>query len=56
MLESKKEANKRWNSENREKVRYYNSKSSAKSFVNNYATKEDLLELINIINEKLKSN
>ena len=52
---AKKAANKKWDQANRERKRYINAKSQAKSFVNNYATSEDLENLIKIIEKKQKN-
>lgn len=46
------EANKRWQERNREKTRYLNSRSSARGFIRNRATEEDLLELEELIEER----
>ncbi len=52
MVEAKKreavynpEAQKRWNEKNKERRSYLSSRSSARSFIRNKATKEDLKEL-----------
>lgn len=43
------EANKRWQEKNREKTRYLRDRSTARSFVRNRATAEDLDELVALI-------
>lgn len=43
------EANKRWQEQNRERTRYLRSRSTARSFVKNQATKEDIEELEQLI-------
>ncbi|WEV44563.1 hypothetical protein OZX60_03755 [Streptococcaceae bacterium ESL0687] len=53
MATSQTEANKRWQEKNKERTRYLNERSRARGFIRNKATKEDLLELKNIIEEKL---
>lgn len=53
-IDSKKEADKNWADKNRERRNYLSKRSSARSFINNNATNEDLLELKKIIEEKLK--
>ncbi|QHJ83730.1 MAG: hypothetical protein [Caudoviricetes sp.] len=54
LSEAKKAANKKWDMANRERKRYINAKSQAKSFVRNYATQDDLENLKKIIEEKQK--
>lgn len=54
--EAQVEANRRYlanNPEAKEKNRYYSERSTAKRFINNRATKEDLENLIELINERL---
>ena len=46
------EAQKRWNDKNKERVNYLGSRSSARSFIRNKATKEDLQELKILIEER----
>lgn len=53
-IDSKKQADKNWSEKNREHRNYLSKRSSARSFINNNATNEDLLELKKIIEEKLK--
>ncbi len=48
------EASKRWNEKNPERRRYNSTKSSARSFIRNRATEEDLSELETLINERRK--
>lgn len=48
------EANKRWIDKNREHANYLRSKSSARSFIRNRATKDDIEELQKLIEERLK--
>ncbi len=43
------EANKRWQEQNRERTRYLRNRSTARSFVKNQATKEDIEELEQLI-------
>lgn len=45
---------KRWEQANRENRRYRSYKSSARTFVRKYATTEDLNDLANMIELKLK--
>jgi hypothetical protein len=48
------EANKRWQSQNKEKSNYLKSRSTARSFIKNKATKEDIEELETLIAERKK--
>lgn len=53
------EANKKWQEQNRGKARYLRNRSTARSFLRNQATKEDLEELKQLIKareELLKEN
>lgn len=43
------EANKRWQEKNREKTKYLRNRSTARSFIKNQATKEDIEELKELI-------
>lgn len=51
--EAQKRANAKWDSENRERRNYLSKRSSARGFIRNKATLEDLLELRDMIDEKL---
>jgi hypothetical protein len=46
------EANKKWQDKNREKARYLRDRSTARSFIKNRATLEDLQELKQLIEER----
>jgi len=46
------EANKRWQEKNREKTKYLRNRSTARSFVRNQATEEDLAELLQLMQER----
>ena len=48
------EYNKRWTEKNRDHKSYLSSRSSARSFIRNKATKEDLEELKQLISEREK--
>lgn len=48
------EADKRWNEKNKERRNYLGQRSSARSFIRNKATKEDLDELEILIEERRK--
>ena len=47
--EAQKKADDKWRKENKEHATYLRSRSSARSFIRNKATKEDLQELENLI-------
>lgn len=51
--EARKKANAKWASQNRERRNYLTKRSSARGFIRNNATQEDLLELRDMIDEKL---
>lgn len=51
--ESQKKADKKWRDNNREHASYLRGRSSAKSFIRNKATKEDLEELKKLIEEQM---
>lgn len=48
-----KEYDKRWIEKNREHKRYLSYRSTSRSFIRNSATKDDLLELKKLIDDKL---
>lgn len=50
-----KEANKRWIEKNKEYRNYLNRRSNARGFIRNLAKKEDLQELKELIEKKLKN-
>ncbi|RRK09781.1 hypothetical protein D1831_10755 [Lactiplantibacillus garii] len=50
--EAKKRANKKWNTQNRERVRYTNARSAARSFIKNRATTADLDELAELMDAR----
>ncbi len=45
-------ANEKWEVKNREHSNYLKARSSARSFINNKSTLEDLLEFESLINER----
>ena len=47
-------ANKRWNERNREHRNYLTKRSTSRGFIRNHATKDDLLELQELIRKNLK--
>lgn len=53
-LTAQQRANKKWNERNREHRNYLTKRSTSRGFIRNHATKEDLLELQKLIQEKLK--
>lgn len=54
-LTAQQRANKKWNEKNREHRNYMTKRSTARGFIRNHATKEDLLELQELIQKKLKN-
>lgn len=52
--EAQTKANKNWAEKNREYSSYLRSRSSARSFIRNKATEEDLKELEQLIEERRK--
>lgn len=54
MTNAQTKATKKWNKNNREHRNYLSKRSSARSFIRNHATEEDLDELENLIKEKKK--
>lgn len=54
--EAQKEAKRRWRAKNREKERYYSRKATAKTFIREMATAEDLQELQEEISKRRKLN
>ena len=49
------EYNRRWAEKNKERRRYLSYRSSARSFIRNYANSEDLEELEDLIEKKKKN-
>lgn len=52
MTNAQQKATKRWNEQNREHRNYLSKRSSARSFIRNHATVDDLNELEELIKEK----
>ena len=48
------EADRRWKEKNREHRNYLTGRGAARSFIRNKATKDDLLELKSLIEERLR--
>ena len=55
-LTPQQRATKKWNEKNKERRNYLSKRSAARSFIRNSATKKDLLELKEIIEENLKKH
>ena len=53
-LTAQQRATKKWNEKNKERRNYLSKRSAARSFIRNNATKDDLLELKELIEENLK--
>ena len=53
-LTPQQRANKKWNARNREHKNYLTKRSTSRGFIRNNATKDDLLELQELIKENLK--
>ena len=53
-LTPQQKANKKWNSRNREHRNYLTKRSTSRGFIRNHATKDDLLELQELIRKNLK--
>ena len=53
-LTAQQRANKKWNERNREHRNYLTRRSSSRGFIRDHATKDDLLELQELIKENLK--
>ncbi|MCI1553524.1 MAG: hypothetical protein LKH74_06305 [Levilactobacillus sp.] len=50
--EARAKANKEWNEKNKDRMRYLSARSSARSFIRNKATQEDLQELRELIKQR----
>ena len=53
-LTPQQRANKKWNARNREHRNYLTKRSTSRGFIRNNATKDDLLELQELIQKKFK--
>ena len=53
-LTPQQRANKKWNEKNREYRNYLTKRSTSRGFIRNNATKDDLLELQELIRKNLK--
>lgn len=54
MSEARKEANKKWDNNNKERMKYLRYRSYTKTFINKLSTVEDLDELAALIEERRK--
>lgn len=54
LSKAKAESNKRWDDKNKDKKRIYRYRSYARKYVRDIASKDDLLELQQMIVDKLK--
>lgn len=54
LTEAQKRAKQKYNEKNKEKTRYYSYKASAKSFIRNNATLEDLEDIEKLIEDVKK--
>jgi hypothetical protein len=52
LSEAKKRANARWNAKNKDKQLIYTTKSSAKKFIKEFATEDNLKELEQLIAQR----
>ena len=53
-LTAQQRANKKWNERNREHRNYLTKRSTSRGFIRNHATKDDLLELQELIQERFE--
>lgn len=51
---AKAKANKKWDEQNKERKKYIVKRSTAKGFIRNYATLEDIASLRELIDEREK--
>lgn len=54
--EAQKRANKKWNEKHKEENRIYRYRSYARKFIKDIATTDDLKELQQLINDRLKES
>lgn len=54
LSEARIKANKKWDAKNKERTSYLRSRSSAKSFIKNKATKEDIEMLKEVMKKRLE--
>ena len=53
-LTAQQRANKKWNARNREHRNYLTKRSTSRGFIRDHATKDDLLELQELVRKNLK--
>lgn len=53
--EAQKRAKKKWEQKNKERTLYISNRSAARSFIRNRATEDDLHDLAQMIDDKLKN-
>ena len=53
-LTPQKKKKKKWNARNREHRNYLTKRSTSRGFIRNHATKDDLLELQELVRKNLK--
>ena len=53
-LTPQQKANKKWNARNRAHRNYLTKRSTSRGFIRNHATKDDLLELQELVRKNLK--
>lgn len=56
LSEARKKANKKWDDKNKARKRYITKRSTAKSFILNLATKEDLKQIKEYIQQREKES
>lgn len=52
MAQTQTEANKKWQEKNRERTRYLRNRSASRNFIKKQSNKEDLEELLQLIEER----
>ncbi|MCH4124181.1 MAG: hypothetical protein LKH74_11500 [Levilactobacillus sp.] len=50
--EARARANRKWNEKNKDRTRYLNARSAARSFIRNRSTVDDLKELRELIDQR----
>ncbi|MBP2058597.1 hypothetical protein J2Z60_001785 [Lactobacillus colini] len=55
LTEARKRANAKWKQANKDKQKIYQYRSSAKKYIKEYADRDELIELKNIIDDKLNN-
>lgn len=54
LSEARIKANKKWDEKNKERKKYIVKRSTAKGFIRDYATDDDLTELLTLISDRLE--